>query len=530
MNQSSVGTKRTPSRGKNARRRPPGAARVGAGFLLAMVGLAGCETDSFVDPSVIGRWENTPTVMPVLDRISSIEDEPAEFVQRSQIQPSDLIPEVEEYRFGPGDALDVRVRDFFQIGQEEIFERTIDPRGFLEIPRLPAIRAERRSTNELIEAIRDAIRAEQINDRPVVAVNVRSQRKQTFSILGAVANPGTFFIPSPDYRLLEGITAAGGSAETLQRIYVIRQIPLTEAAAGRLPIAAPSAMTPIPSNGQSQPGTPPAGSGGENLLDLIDQLAKPEGQTAPPPPPAPMEPAEPNKEDPKHGALRTRPEGGFVDLPDAGVAQRKAERAGDAPSPGVMRSSWAFVDGAWARVAAAKAIGERVSPGANIVTQRVIEIPLEPLLAGRADVNIVLRPGDVIRVPPAKSGLVYMAGQVSRPGPYNLPSDGRLTLLRALDSAGGLTGLAIPERCDLTRVVGEGRQATIRVNLRAIAEQTQPDIYLKPDDRINVGTNFFAFPLAVIRSGFRASYGFGFILDRNFQGDVFGVDRSTQRF
>jgi hypothetical protein len=41
---------------------------------------------------------------------------------------------------------------------------------------------------------------------------------------------------------------------------------------------------------------------------------------------------------------------------------------------------------------------------------------------------------------------------------------------------------------------------------------------------INVGTNFFAYPIAIIRSGFRMSYGFGFILDRNFAGDIWGVD------
>ena len=121
-------------------------------------------------------------------------------------------------------------------------------------------------------------------------------------------------------------------------------------------------------------------------------------------------------------------------------------------------------------------------------------------------------------------GLVYITGQVSRPGPFNLPTDGsRLTLLRALDSAGGLSSIAIPERIDLTRMVGKDRQATIRINGRAIAEQTQPDIYLKPEDRINVGTNFWALPLAVVRGGLRASYGFGFILDRNFGNDLFGA-------
>lgn len=157
------------------------------------------------------------------------------------------------------------------------------------------------------------------------------------------------------------------------------------------------------------------------------------------------------------------------------------------------------------------------------MTQRVIRIPLKPLLAGDARYNIVIRPGDTIRLPQPQQGLVYMAGQVNRVGPIALPEVGRMTLTRAIDSAGGLTGLAIPERLDLTRIVGDGQQAIIRLNYRAIAEGTQPDLYLKPDDRINVGTNFWALPLAIIRNGFRTTYGFGLLVDRNFGSDVFGV-------
>jgi hypothetical protein len=97
-----------------------------------------------------------------------------------------------------------------------------------------------------------------------------------------------------------------------------------------------------------------------------------------------------------------------------------------------------------------------------------------------------------------------------------------------ITAAGGLSNLAIPERVDLTRVVGEGQQAIVRLDLRAITEGTQPDVYLKPDDRINVGTNFWALPLAVIRSGFRANYGFGLVVDRNFGSDIFGVPPEAQ--
>jgi hypothetical protein len=191
-----------------------------------------------------------------------------------------------------------------------------------------------------------------------------------------------------------------------------------------------------------------------------------------------------------------------------------------------------FVNGQWTRETKAPAAAaadsnadplDGTTPSDAVLTQRVIEVPVKPLLAGQADVNVIIRPGDVIRVPVPASGVVYVGGQVARPGTFTLPPTGKLTLLRCIDAAGGLSQLGIPERVDLTRMIGKDREATIRLNMRAIAERTQPDVILKADDRINVGTNFWAFPLAIIRNGFRMSYGFGFLIDRNFGNDIFGA-------
>jgi hypothetical protein len=75
---------------------------------------------------------------------------------------------------------------------------------------------------------------------------------------------------------------------------------------------------------------------------------------------------------------------------------------------------------------------------------------------------------------------------------------------------------------DLIRKIAPDREAAIRVNLAAIRNKAEPDIVMRADDHIIIGTNFFATPLAVIRNGFRMTYGFGFLLDRNFGNDVFG--------
>lgn len=164
------------------------------------------------------------------------------------------------------------------------------------------------------------------------------------------------------------------------------------------------------------------------------------------------------------------------------------------------------------------------------VATRVIEVDYEKLIRGNPGQNVVIRPNDYVYVEPPPIGVVYIGGEVLRPGVFQLPTAGELTLSRAVTAAGELGAIAIPDKVDLTRRIGTNREATIRVNLAAIRRRTEPDIVLKPDDHIIVGTDFWATPLAVIRNGFRATYGFGFVVDRNWGNDIFGpppVDVTT---
>jgi protein involved in polysaccharide export with SLBB domain len=152
---------------------------------------------------------------------------------------------------------------------------------------------------------------------------------------------------------------------------------------------------------------------------------------------------------------------------------------------------------------------------------RVIIVDWPELQRGDVRQRVIIRPGDKVHVE-TDLGVVYIDGEVSRPGVYNLPVVGELTLSRLVSAAGGLGQIAIPERCDLVRRIAPDREAAIRVNLAAIRNRAEPDIVMRCDDHVIIGTNFIATPLAVIRNGFRMTYGFGFLLDRNFGNDVFG--------
>jgi hypothetical protein len=154
---------------------------------------------------------------------------------------------------------------------------------------------------------------------------------------------------------------------------------------------------------------------------------------------------------------------------------------------------------------------------------RIIKIPVDKLLGGDPRYNIVLRPGDSITVPVDMIGEFWVMGNVRGSGPVNLT--GRpMTLKMAIASAGGLGGLAWPNKVEVTRRVGENKEVTVMVDLEKIAKGLQPDFFIKPYDLINVGTHGTARYLAVLRNAFGASYGFSFTYGRNFATrDFFGT-------
>ena len=170
------------------------------------------------------------------------------------------------------------------------------------------------------------------------------------------------------------------------------------------------------------------------------------------------------------------------------------------------------------RESVANVTEQRQSPYAT----RIIELDYQALARGDSNLNVVIRPGDRVFIDTPEIGVVYIDGEIIRPGVYQLPIAGKLTLSRLVAAAGGLNPIAIPERVDFTRKISADREATLRVNLAAIRNRAEPDIFMRSDDHVHIGTNFFAAPLAVIRNGFRFTYGFGFLLDRNFGNDVFG--------
>jgi polysaccharide export outer membrane protein len=503
---------------------------IAAGSATTLAGLSGCKR-SFMDPTITGRWEHTPTIMPILTRLDAIEDDDGQLVEYGDPLPEDLIPRPMSYRIGPGDALTVTVFDLITSGEREEYEVQVDPRGMVELPQIGRVAVGDRTTEEAVAEIEAAIKTKNLVQEPLVQVLATGQRRQTFTVIGAVQSPGLYPIPRADYRALEALSAAGTFSEDIKEVFIIRQVPLKDEVTEGIgaPRAVESGAAPVgslaPQKGNGDQKKPPTS---EELMDLIDTIAPDAKQNS-------------STSGGSPGVMRSSvhhaiARGAVAKGAAKGAIAQNGEQPPAPPPPPMVDlidsepgkpqnadgSSWIFVNGKWMKVKAATAT-EAAAAGVNpdeLITQRVIRISLKELLSGRQAINVVVRPGDVIRFPSPQSGLMYVSGQVARPGSFQVTTD--MTLLRAIDSAGGLGEAAIPWRVDLTRFVGADRQATIRVDLEQIARQTQPDIFIRPGDRINVGSNFWALPVAVIRNGFRASYGFGFILDRNLSNDLIG--------
>jgi protein involved in polysaccharide export with SLBB domain len=85
-------------------------------------------------------------------------------------------------------------------------------------------------------------------------------------------------------------------------------------------------------------------------------------------------------------------------------------------------------------------------------------------------------------------GTVLVMGEVIRKGPVNIPPTRDLTVLKAIQMAGGTTQMAALSKVYVTRKISETERRRIEINLTAIGRQgdTRQDIVLQPDDVVFV--------------------------------------------
>lgn len=506
--------------------------------------LAGC-SDRFLDPTQVGRFRPVPAVNVILDSLGVAEEEPSTWQAAEPPRPVDVIAKEADYVLTEGDTLRIFIFELFQEGRGYIDEYVINETGKISISEVGVVEAAGLTESQLEEEIKRIV-SPSILKEPLVSVLLTSSQRRTFSILGNGMTRGVggrFLIPRYNFRLTDALAMAGGISQfNVSYIYVSRSITGEEAVAepikpelvepeepkkfiepekDMLEIIAPRAQRQWPANRLVIAST-------EMITNKeLAEAASPEA----------LESLDSSRHDriETEGTLESSANHSDRETIDKPI---NVDRAG--------RIEWIFQDGKWIPVQVgrpeptepavkvepgkpAKPIREKVPEEfdwGQIETggmqTRVIEVPTDKLLGGDPRYNIVIKPGDSIHVPVDIIGEFWISGNVARVGPVVIT--GRpMTLKMAIATAGGLGPLAWPKRCEVTRRIGKDKEETVMVDLDKIARGEQPDFFIKPNDLINVGTHPTARWRAVLRNAFRATYGFGFIYDRNFSERDFGV-------
>jgi protein involved in polysaccharide export with SLBB domain len=469
---------------------------VGA-LVLAFCGLNGCESagpedafgKGFLHPGEMQRLSRNQLQLPILSSLSGLDEPNEEFALARNVIAEDLKVDSADYVIGRNDLLSVSLTDVTP-GVETVKTTRVSESGNISLPLIGQIPAAGLTEHQLNEAIAQKYRDAGIVKDAQVSVTVIEARQRTFQVRGAVARPGQYAIVQSDFRVLDALVLAGDTTvPNIEYLYVVRPNPAN--AANKPPTSQPA----------TSPATPvkPAPSG-KGLLEPKPKVEKgltPAEKTEA----APAKPAAPStlEESTKTGDEKPLPV--FVNGGQALDAKGEKPATDDA-------------------TAAAPKDGKPFEFNAPLPEDQstIIKVPLRALLNGDLKANIVIKPQDTVMVPVPEAGEFYMGGHVSRVGVYSLTGR-QITLKQAVISAGMLDELAIPERTEIIRRIGRDREVFVRLNLVKVFEGKQPDIFLKPYDIVQVGTSALAPFLAAVRNGFRITYGFGFLYDRNFYLD-----------
>lgn len=536
---------------------------------VAVLGLAGggcgsvpsvnpLDIKSFLDPTEM--FPNTALTLqkPILPNLSPIDpsiDEPEDqFYNAQDPRAEDKLAVPQDYKIGKGDTVSIVTDDVGGAGVQGGKVSRVTEGGMVSVQLIGPIKAVGLTEEELQEAIKRKYRELSILNDANVTVSVIDARARTFSTLGAWGiGAGEQQIPRSDFRVLDALVQARDVATTVDTIYIIRQVTEDPSAAGKkgaddaptkpAPGADPSILSPT---GHSRAGLPTeryavAAAAGQPVY--LQAAVSPGG------PGAPTVPGQAGAPAPR--ALNGTP--GGVGTP---VAPGSVSPSTNIPGPGYVpsrngsgiNSTGTFpgnpggggfgggggIGGGGIGGAAPAGVGGGGGVGATGGSTtgsgpdgfqfnttippsetRTIRVPVNALRNGDLTYNIVIRPHDLLVAPQPVGGVYYLGGHIGRPGAFGLAGD-RVTLKQAVISAGMLDGLAIPQRTELWRRIGPAREVMVRLDLDKIFSGIEPDIYLKPNDVVQIGTNVLAPFIAAVRGGFRITYGFGFLYDRNF--------------
>ena len=196
------------------------------------------------------------------------------------------------------------------------------------------------------------------------------------------------------------------------------------------------------------------------------------------------------------GKLR---EGNYLLSPQVSVLIREYSTQGvsvlgEVKNPGV----YGVVGGQHLLDVLAAAGGTTPQAGGEIMIQRSADgssltVPLSKDPHQSLSSNVQLYPGDKVIVP--RAALVYVLGDVGRPGGFVMENDGKITLLQALAMAGGTTHTSSMNGSRLLRK-GPAGYTDIHVELNKMLKGQEGDVQLQAEDILYIPGNAIKSALA----------------------------------
>jgi len=115
----------------------------------------------------------------------------------------------------------------------------------------------------------------------------------------------------------------------------------------------------------------------------------------------------------------------------------------------------------------------------------IAHINIRSVMSGKdPEGNILIKPHDVITVNRAR--MVYVLGNVTRPGGYVMSENETMSVTQAVALAGGWDKTAALSAARILRADGGAQREQIPLNVKKIMENKSPDLQLRPDDIVYV--------------------------------------------
>ena len=475
---------------------------------VAVLALAGCSSQDFGRP--VGRFAD---IADSGQSYASTNDDQEVRARTERLAKALLVWDQQkstvdkDYTVGPDDMLEVGILALEEPGRVTKVDRPVGKGGTISLPLVGETQAMGLSTREIEKIVAARYDGKYLKD-PQVTVRVSDYRSSPVVVSGMVGKPGTYYLKHNESSVLEMLSEAGGvTASAGDVLLVIRRKKPDEA----LPAS-------FPSNGVHAVGTatnavaPPAPSrSGEGQLagGVVHQTASNA---------TPVASVPTNTESVcANDAVAVAAADETCSNVTATVAMSPEPKkpsfwrrlfgrhsSGETKSGGTAESTNSSPPVAETPAAAVAGTNRTESIPAeshasDAAASDIVSVDLRQLLDdGDTRLNLPVRGGDVISVPPGKRQFVYVMGYVHSPGAVELRGRKELDAVQAVAMAGGLSTSARAQNSQLIRETPNGRNV-VQVDLTKIVRGVRPPLYMLPGDTLIVGSSFWAKLLELIK-------------------------------